>query len=640
MSRTRGQQRDTWWRHASTAGGGPASHHARRYAPSRQRNVFLDMPFGWRLALGFILAALIAAAATGASYVQRAQALANEASFYEHLLASNTTLTTTSNLLQLTDTKIHLTLADTSVAKPSHETLANDQSALEGLLTRSDTSLADYVATHPLDMHPDEVALLALAGHAGQATQQRTLINSVVRSWQVFRAAVNQAASAIAGGDQVSAAATLRAQEEPTFTDALSAVRSLIQFNGRVATSVRSAADVEQGNQLITVIAAASLAVVAIALVGWLLSESVVRRLMRLRRVLAAVDDGDISARVVVRGHDEIGRVSASVNRMLDTIMGLLDVTRRQRDTMLEAAERLFADVRVAGAGDLQARGTVSGDPIGMLASAFNFTVGRFRRFVGRTQSTVDQLDLIARQQYERAEAFLLNVRLSNSTINAASLPSFGQASYDQGQSLPAPLVPQEVHRARELVRLIAREGAGSHARTAFDAAEQAYLSAGRLSQLALSLDTQRKDAYSAHLVSAQIEELRTLGGLLTRVGHATQAVQQHSAMRLTELDSALDRISTVKLGGATDPALPPGAARPDISRAALVYAQDIATQAREVMSLMQDMRANLATFRLEGGAPQGTMLYTPGATGNEPGLSQGAEWLDQLGQQHRGASA
>jgi hypothetical protein len=57
-------------------------------------------------------------------------------------------------------------------------------------------------------------------------------------------------------------------------------------------------------------------------------------------------------------------------------------------------------------------------------------------------------------------------------------------------------------------------------------------------------------------------------------------------------------------------------------------------------MSLMQDMRANLATFRLEGSTPQGTMLYTPGATGNDPGLSQGAEWLDQMEHHHRGASA
>src|SRR5204863_5681676 len=65
--------------------------------------------------------------------------------------------------------------------------------------------------------------------------------------------------------------------------------------------------------------------------------------------------------------------------------------------------------------GDLRVNAPVSNDPIGMLANAFNFTVGRFRRFVMRTQTTAEQLDVISRQEMERAEHFAqaLNMYLS-----------------------------------------------------------------------------------------------------------------------------------------------------------------------------------------------------------------------------------
>src|SRR6266566_2062308 len=92
---------------------------------------------------------------------------------------------------------------------------------------------------------------------------------------------------------------------------------------------------------------------------------------------------------------------------MLDTILSLLEESRSQRDALTNAAEHLFTDMRVVSAGDLRVNAPVSNDPIGMLANAFNFTVGRFRRFVLRTHGAVEQIDVIVRHEIERAETFL-----------------------------------------------------------------------------------------------------------------------------------------------------------------------------------------------------------------------------------------
>src|SRR5262249_51288355 len=158
----------------------------------------------------------------------------------------------------------------------------------------------------------------------------------------------------------------------------------------------------------------------------------------------------------------EIASVSASVNGMLDTIVGLLDVTRRQRDALTNAAERLFVDVRVAGAGDLRLNAAVSSDPVGMLANAFNFTIGRFRRFVLRTQGAVDQLDVLGRQQLNRAEAFLAGIQslklgdmsAAQSALHRGPVPSAVPITAQAGDSK---LIMKAEH-ARELVHKIERQ--------------------------------------------------------------------------------------------------------------------------------------------------------------------------------------
>src|SRR5262249_25510001 len=168
-------------------------------------------------------------------------------------LEANTSLTTGANFVQLMNTASHDILQTAQGPAPSRETLTNDETALAGLATRYDTILSDYSNVYVIDQFPDAVTLLTEAGHANQIAQQRTLLSSALRTWQVYESAQNRVIAFIQAGDLNSAATLERAQAEPTNADALSALRSLIQFNSRVASSVNDAAVVEQRNQLINV---------------------------------------------------------------------------------------------------------------------------------------------------------------------------------------------------------------------------------------------------------------------------------------------------------------------------------------------------------------------------------------------------
>jgi HAMP domain-containing protein len=595
-----------------------------------RRHLLLDLPIAWRLSLGFLLAALIAAAAAGLTGLQRAQSSSNEAHFYQNLLEANTELTTANSFLQLMNTEVHTTLDDAAAPNPSAETLTSDQAATQGLATRYDNALSNYSRTDLLQQHSDEVALLDEAGHGNQVSQQNTLVASVLRTWEVYRDAQSQVLQDIASGHLADAQTLERAQGEPTNADAQSALRALIQFNNRIAASVRDATQIEQQNQLITSLIAAVIAFICIVAVGWVISETLVRRLNRLRRVTQAVEEGDVGQRVSVAGRDEVADVSASVNGMLDTIVGLLDVTRRQHDALTTAAERLFSDVRIAGAGDLRVNAAVGGDPIGMLANAFNFTIGRFRRFVLRTQTSVEQLDVVTRQQSDRANAFLMATQMYlRGGVTVGMTPE--RAPRSQPAAVPStpgtPSTPDlemraRVERSRELVRRIAREGANYHSRAVLDFAEQAYISAGRLSQLVMSAHTalEQRSVNTMHqALRLQMEELRTLGTLLTQVGAEAHAIQKNTTTGLADLDASLEHLSAVAAEASVirSSGLPSAPTMTneqviELVRLSSAFARDVAKMARQINIIAQEVRAGVTPFRLAKGDEEST-LYAPG---------------------------
>ena len=624
-----------------------------------RRNLLLDLPIAWRLTLGFLLAALIAAVAAGVPAVQQVQSLGREANFYQSLLLSNTTLTTGKTYLELMNSEVQQTVADANAPVPSRETLADDQKGVAALETSFNTTLNQYINSELLILHPDQVGLLNEANHPLQAGQQRTLASSVSRTWQVYRQAQDQVLQDIAAGNVVEATALEHKQGEPTYADSQSALRALLQFDQRLAGSVHDFADITQQNQLVTSLVAALLAFLGIAAVGWLISNTLVRRLRNLRRITQLVEQGTVDARVEVVGRDEIGGVSASVNGMLDTIVGLLDVTRRQRDALTNAAQRLFTDVRVAGAGDLRVNAAVSSDPIGMLANAFNFTIGRFRRFVLRTQTAVEQLDIVSRQELDRAEAFLTAaqrfVRGPGAASSIPSQPSNAGMRIEYGYGYTAPreqeaapeavgtsaLVAQ-VDQGREMLRQVAREGVNQHARAALDLAEQAYLSAGRLSQLVVSLANQRMSGSGGEsvdaLIQGQMEELRALGALLARLGNEAHILQRGTGSSLKEIDTLLEQIGRTAREapqlrlGATGSAQAGGATQVyELVRLASGFAQDVASLARQIAAITQEMRSGVAPFRLENTEDDTSMLYAPGTGYNNDPVGYGAFGQGQM---------
>lgn len=581
---------------------------------SRGGTLLIDLPIGARLTLGFLAAALIAALVTGATGLQRSQSLSRQSEFYRSILSTNTNLNTGSQYLQLIKTETQSILALLQTPQPSNETLQSEKDALKNLIARYDSLLNNYIDNDVLARHMDQQSILDITSSSNQLIHQQTiLVGSAQRTWNTHKAALNDILRYFDQDNVVQAKYLEQVQIELTNSDASSALRALIQFNVHLTDSINNAENVEFQNQVIFTIIGSIIAFIMILIIGLVISGTLVRRLRQLRNVTQAVEQGQLNRRVNVVGRDEIADVSGSVNAMLEAIVGLLDETRNQRDALTNAAEHLFTDMRVVSAGDLRINAPVSNDPIGMLANAFNFTVGRFRRFVQRTKTTAEQLDVIARQQIEHSESFtqaLLQVKAIPKApliVDAGNTDPKGKPAFtDKVDEQQAELLNQ-LRQTRELLRQVSNEEILQRIRTILKMSEQSSNTINRLTKLP-------KTASTHHMGADELrEDLQLLDILNKRIVQEIQISQQNTARGFQEIDKEMSQITArarllkAQIGEAA-PSSASVEAVQEVIKQSTQFANEVHALARQVSHMAQEIRTGIVNFQLDtvenGGNP------------------------------------
>ncbi len=578
-------------------------------------NPLINIPIAQRLILGFLIPALIATFASSLVGMQSAQLLKQESSFYQNLFQGYASLTTGNDFLQLMNFKLNGTLSDALATDPQQEQLKLDREAIQNLEGRYDTTLNDYIKKGLLIYNPEQAKLFETAGYPGQDAQQRLLANSALRTWQLYRKTQDQILKDIQSGNYQDASDLEHSQGETTFSDTLSALRQLIQFNGRLVTYVQGATAVQESNVLITTVIAVILVLLSIGLLGVLTYATLVNRLRRLREVAQTVQRGKTDTRAIVDGQDEITAVSRSMNTMLDTIVGLLKETQVQRDALVQAAERLFSDMRLANNGEFDIKSAVNNDPIAMLGHAFNFTIGRFQRFLLRNRTTVEQLDLISLRNLEHTESFLVNARNLLQNPQNAQLPAGSSLAGLSSQSA-AGLSSQPMRNGGEQGK--PGESAGGNQTELMTQATkiQQYVQQTLrqdIEQTGFHLLTRVERAYrlcrhveselQAHrgmMTASNFHELRSLETQLTELRQDTQTFQKKASEDLAEMDTRIKSFLTVTRS--ID--LPRSTSHlsatqiQEITRLVERFAQDTTALAQSLRGITQEMRASLAPFR------------------------------------------
>jgi diguanylate cyclase (GGDEF)-like protein len=315
-------------------------------------NPLLNIPIGRRLTLGFLIPALIAAIILGSVGSENQQRLMQEATFCRSLLNAYTSLIQEADAMKLMQTDLSGAAAYAALPHPEKSILMDDQSTIQALEIQINATFVTYYKQDLIKDSPELVALFTEAGHGTQIEDQFVYSEGILESWQTYRSIQEQTLSLIQTESTKTPGVSLTIPEHITpsqmliltqvataFTDVMRDLQALIDFNGTLGNSLQDAAAVETQRLLTSTILAILGVLLGISLVGWLISSTLVKRLQRLRSVVQAIANGQVDARLDTKGRDEITDVSKATNTMLDTLVGLLEETQRQRDELRSAQE-------------------------------------------------------------------------------------------------------------------------------------------------------------------------------------------------------------------------------------------------------------------------------------------------------------
>jgi len=124
-----------------------------------------------------------------------------------------------------------------------------------------------------------------------------------------------------------------------------------------------------------------------------------------LQAQFEAVIRGDMSPRATVYSEDEFGRLAASFNQMIQSIVSNTNEAQRKAADQEQAKEdlqrqviRLLDDVEGAARGDLTVQAEVTADVLGAVADSFNLTIQNLREIVNQVKIAARQVNESSRE--------------------------------------------------------------------------------------------------------------------------------------------------------------------------------------------------------------------------------------------------
>jgi hypothetical protein len=266
--------------------------------------------------------------------------------------------------------------------------------------------------------------------------------------------------------------------------------------------------------------------------------------------------------------------------------------------------------MRTANDGDFDVRKATNDDPIGMLSNAFSFTIGRFRRFILRNQTVVQQLEILSQRGSERADKFLVKMRdLLDSTHFAHTIPSSSSPPFLPGNFRPTAITSEsgqesveifnisqpQLKSVRERVQRVARQDIENNSRAVLSLVEQAL-------HHCHSAASELRTSHARSASTTIVQDLGSLDTIIRQLGRETQSFQQAATPHLTEIDTNLSYLPRTT-NQASSPGISSGLTpiqMQELSRTTENFASEVIALTENLSKITHDMRASLTPFRLE----------------------------------------
>ena len=149
---------------------------------------------------------------------------------------------------------------------------------------------------------------------------------------------------------------------------------------------------------------------------AYFLQTTVTGQIVEINRLFDRISVGDLAARAEAKSGDELGRMTTSLNRMLDNTLALVQ-SSEERDRIQRSIEKLLDEVAGVAEGDLTKEAEVTAEVTGAIADSFNYMIAELRNIIAQVQQTTLQVSAAANQIRRTAEELATGSEKQSSQI-------------------------------------------------------------------------------------------------------------------------------------------------------------------------------------------------------------------------------
>ncbi len=149
---------------------------------------------------------------------------------------------------------------------------------------------------------------------------------------------------------------------------------------------------------------------------AYFLQTTITQQIVEINRLFDRISVGDLAARAESKSSDELGRMTTSLNRMLDNTLALVQ-SSEERDRIQRSIEKLLDEVAGVAEGDLTKEAEVTAEVTGAIADSFNYMIAELRNIIAQVQQTTLQVSAAANQIRRTAEELATGSEKQSSQI-------------------------------------------------------------------------------------------------------------------------------------------------------------------------------------------------------------------------------
>ncbi len=133
------------------------------------------------------------------------------------------------------------------------------------------------------------------------------------------------------------------------------------------------------------------------AVVAVVVTQNITTQVRNLTSLFTRIEAGDYQTRAEVVSGDELGQMTAALNRTLDKTLVLIQ-SSDEKDRIQRSIMKLLDEVGGVADGDLTRDAEVTADITGAIADSFNHMTDQLRKLIGNVQNTSIQVSTAANQ--------------------------------------------------------------------------------------------------------------------------------------------------------------------------------------------------------------------------------------------------